>query len=195
MNCPWITIITPTIQRESLKAACESLDRQTFTDWEHIVSIDCQPKDLKDDLLFSLRHPGRWFSCCGQHHNNGGNSCRSRMWERARGEWVFYLDDDNVLADDRVLEDLHSALEGVTEQWALFPIIRLGERFYNDPPGHCRSDTMNMVLRREVAQWPETTAYGSDGVLIDELLGKGIKYAAFPDFRPIAVIPKISFCK
>jgi len=37
---PFFSIITPTIQRESLKECCASVDIQTYPDWEHIVMID-----------------------------------------------------------------------------------------------------------------------------------------------------------
>lgn len=109
----------------------------------------------------------------------------------------MYMDDDNYYADERVFADIAAVLAPLpaTVQIALFPINRLGHIFYSDPPRSCHVDTMNFVLRRDVAQWPDTNAYGSDGVLIDRLMEQNISYAGFPQFRPIAVLPKINFCQ
>lgn len=107
----------------------------------------------------------------------------------------MHIDDDNHLADNRVLEDIAEVLVNVNQPWALFPIERLGGRFYTDPPRSCHVDTLNFILRKELGPWPDTDAYGSDGVVVDDLMARGVPYAAFPDFRPIAVLPKVSFCR
>jgi glycosyltransferase involved in cell wall biosynthesis len=185
------TIITPTILRPSLIQACQSIDSQTFTDWEHIVMVDRPPI-----WLHHLDHPQRWVHECHTSHNNGGNTCRHNAWELAQGDYVYYCDDDNYLADENVLRDVSEALHGANNPpFALFPIERLGLRFFSDPPRSCHTDTLNLVLRRDFAQWPNTNAYGSDGVLVDALMERGVPYAAFPNFRHIAILPKISFCQ
>lgn len=194
MTRPFFTIITPTLQRTSLVAACGSVDLQTFTDWEHIVQIDCEHQN--DQLLEAVYCERRIITQCEAPHRNGGNSCRRLALEKATGEYIYFLDDDNFLADPAVLADMAEALKGAgLPPWGLFPIWRLGGRFYADPPRSCHVDTMNVVLRRDIAYWPETDAYGTDGILVDDLMARGVPYAAFPDFRPIGIIPKISFCK
>lgn len=187
------TVVTPTILRPSLVKTCQSLDSQTLDSWQHIVMID---RPMNDELIFSLAHPKRHFHLCNIAHNNGGNTCRHNALQYATGDYVYYLDDDNLLADDLVLEDVSEALRAANNPpFAIFPITRLGGRFFSDPPRSCHTDTLNLVLRCDYAEWPDTTAYGSDGVLVDALMERKVPYAAFPDFRPIAVLPQISFCK
>lgn len=186
------SIISPTLQRQSLIDTCRSVDSQTFKDWQHIVMVDCE--HLREDLLEKIAHPQRLIVKCPVPHRDGGNTCRHNAWELAIGEWCYYLDDDNRLADDNVLVDIDSALMP-NPAWAVFPITRLGGRFFSDPPRSCHTDTLNLVFRRDIAQWPKTDAYGSDGVMVEGLIGRGIPYTAYPDFRPIAVLPKISFGK
>jgi glycosyltransferase involved in cell wall biosynthesis len=187
------TIITPSLQRLSLIEACASVDAQQV-EWQHIVAVDSSQQDA--ELLRKIAHPQRFIMWCGQHHANGGNSCRHNAYNLATGDYVFYLDDDNYLADHRVLADIEMELQSANRPaWALFPILRLGGRFYCDPPRSCHVDTMNVVLRHDYAQWPDTTAYGSDGVLVDSLMERQIPYAAFPDFREIGIIPQLGFCK
>jgi len=188
---PIFTIITPTLQRASLVNTCASVNAQTFASWKHIVIVDQDTLNLS--LLHTIRHPQRLILLCDRPHKDGGNTCRHNAWETASGEWVIYLDDDNYLADERILEDIYATIKDVP-YWALFPILRLGQRFYTNPPQSCHVDTLNVVVRREIAQWPQTDAYGSDGIFIEDL-AKKYPYAAFPEFRPIAILPKISFCK
>jgi glycosyltransferase involved in cell wall biosynthesis len=162
-----LSIITPTIARPSLARCRESVQSQTFTDWEHIVVVD-SPRS-----------------------NNFGNTPRHNGWREATGDWVFYLDDDNYLAHPNALRDVAEALEGIQEQWAIFPIMRHGSRFFNDPPGLCMTDTANMVIRREIARWPNIPDYTADGILCEQLRTK-YPYAAFPNVSPIVVMEKSS---
>lgn len=187
------SIITPTLQRQSLRTTCESVDNQTFQDFEHLVFVDGPV--TQTELLADIMAPNRSVYISGESYRDGGNTPRNRAWQWAKGEWIIYLDDDNVLADDEVLADVANVLEGRAEQWAIFPITRLGGKFFSDPPRNCHTDTLNMVLRREVAEWPITDAYGTDGIMIDRLMEAKVPYAAFPNFRPIGILPKISFCQ
>lgn len=181
------TIITPTVLRHSLLRTCESVDQQACTDWQHLVMVDC---DITDNaILKHIAHPHRQIVQCLTAHHNGGNTCRHNAWDRALGEYLFYLDDDNWFTDDNILEDLKI----VTTPWALFPILRHGQRFFCDPPSPCYVDTGNVIARREIGLWPDIEAYCSDGVWVDGL--KQYPYQAFPDFRPIMVMPTSNFAR
>jgi glycosyltransferase involved in cell wall biosynthesis len=191
----FFSIITPSLLRQSLIRTCESVSSQTCDSWEHFVICDVEALD--QELLKQIEHPQRTIIQCPHPHRDGGNTCRRSAWPLISGEWVFYLDDDNYIADVQVLTDIYAVLSPLPEivQMGLFPITRLGGRFFADPPRSCHVDTMNFVLRREVAEWPDTNCYGSDGYLIDGLMAAQVKYAAFPDHRPIAILPKISYGK
>ncbi len=185
---PTFSILTPTLQRDSLLKMCESIDRQTFTAWQHVVAVDCE--EWNRPLMAKIAHPQRVLIKCPFPHRNYGNSCRNNAWEYATGEWIWHLDDDNWASDSHVLADLAEALEGV-EHWAIFPIKRHGVRFFNDPPGLCMTDTMNVVVRRERGRWPDGPEYVMDGLWVEALKAK-YPYRAFPDFPPIGVMPKSS---
>ena len=184
------SIITPTVERESLIACCESVLSQSFTDWEMLVQVDRdRPGNIWDRISPTRKI---WVQDCGISHRNGGNSCRHLAWERATGDWLVHLDDDNTLSDRYILADLATALEGVQEQWCLFPILRHGLPFYFDPPVPNYFDTANAVVRREIGRWPDIDDYASDGVWVNALREK-YPYRAFPTFRPIVVMPTSSF--
>jgi len=177
-----LSIITPTIQRESLIRTCQSVNEQTFTDWQHIVMVDCPQMDI--ELLKKLTHPNRIFKLCDAPHKNFGNTCRHNAWEMATGEYILYLDDDNYLMDNKILEDIAPLLTG---PWCLFPIFRHGSRFYNDPPRLCQTDTANFIVKKEFGRWLNITNYEADGLLVESL--KQYPYRAFPNFRPIVNMP------
>ena len=177
------TIITPTIQRESLIDCCRSVDVQSCESWEHIVWVDAEI--LNSGLAAKVTHKNRTFCVPGVHYNNGGNTPRYLAWNYALGEYVFYLDDDNHFMDERVLENMASALEAAgNPDWGLFPILYLGRYFFHDPPALARVDTANVIVRREFSRWPDVQIHESDWVYIQNLLATK-PYKAFPDFRPI----------
>jgi len=191
MSRPFFSIITPTLQRESLLLTCESVNQQTYKDWQHIVVVDCETLDL--DLIEKIKHPQRVIAQCPVPHKNGGNTCRHNGWTLAKGEYVQYLDDDNYLADEEVLEAIHNAL-----LWkgfplvAFFPILRLGSIFFPDgAPRLCHVDTANLIVAKEVGQWPDIPDYTSDGIFIEHLV-HAHPYASFESFNPIIVMPVIS---
>ena len=188
---PFITIITPTIQRESLKECCRSLDRQTFTQWEHIVVLDVDAVDY--DLVESVCHSSeRLMIMLGRRFGNYGNPARNRAWKYVRGCYIHYLDDDNRMADPNALQRIHDCLVQDREpDWAIFPIMRHGQRFFSDPPGNCATDTANMVIKREIGQWPDGPEYTMDGLFCDQLK-HNYAYSAFPDVDPIVVMEKSS---
>lgn len=182
---PTFNIITPTIQRDSIVRCVESVLHQSFSSWEMLIQVDA---DRIDESLFARISPTRkiWVEECGEHHNNFGNTCRNLAWKRATGDWILYLDCDNYLADDHILGDLAITLSTVPH-WAIFPILRFGQRFFNDPPGNCHVDTSQMLIRREIAQWPDGPEYTMDGLFCEQLKLK-YPYTAFPEMRPIVVM-------
>ena len=121
------TIITPTLQRNSLVRTCSSVESQSFIDWQHIVMVD--RAKLNHTLLALIHHPRRSIIKCPIAHHNYGNTCRHNAWKLASGDDCLMLYDDNYLADHRILEDIEANLED-RPHWALFPILRRGKLFF-----------------------------------------------------------------
>lgn len=183
------SVITPTLQRESLLRTCASIDSQSHTDWQHVVMIDCDT--VNEDILTKISHPQRLVLQCPSPHRNFGNSCRRNAWEHTKGDYVLHTDDDNFLADENIFKDMAHVLKDSEKDWALFPILRHGQWFYTDPPRTCHVDTANMVIRREFAQWPDGPEYTMDGIFCERLV-RDHEYDAYPHFRPIVVMPSSS---
>lgn len=183
---PFFSIITPTLERESLIECCKSVNSQIFTNWEHIVIADTVMPDIA--LMKKIEHSKRQLRYCGIFHQNYGNTCRHNAWQYATGKFLIMLDDDNTLWGNRVLQQIANCLATV-KHWAIFPIDRHGSYFFNDPPGLCQSDTANVVVRREIGRWPDIPDYTADGIWIEALKAK-YPYSAFPNVRPIIMMEK-----
>lgn len=198
------SIITPTIARESLHRLCDSLDRQTNQDWEHLIGVDVPlvfDKKSRNIIESVSKDPRRKIVRCGQQHRDYGNTCRRNLWKQASGDYVFYLDDDNYLANEKSLASL-TIVEG---DWAIFPLLRHGERFYHDPPAFSKFDTANMLIRREFAEWvipPKnelipnsgySKSYCADWILAEKLLQH--PYQALPELDPVVVMEKTNWGK
>ena len=181
----FISVVTPTLQRESLIHCCAAVNAQSFTDWHHVVVVDCDNFNLP--MMAKIAHPQRTIIKCGHPHKNFGNTCRNTGWKYTDSEWVSYCDDDNFYAHADVFAELNEALRDV-EYWAIAPILRHGQVFFHDPPGCCYVDTANMIIRREIAQWPNRDEYTLDGIFCDELKAQ-YPYKAFPNMNPIVVMP------
>ena len=165
------TVITPTLCRESLIRACESLDAQTNGDWQHLIAVDVPlvvDARARSVIARVKKDPRRQIIRCGKQHRNFGNTCRHKLWEQATGEYLLYLDDDNYYADSDVLK----TLEEVTEQWALFPMLRVGVERMDLPPGMCKTDAGQIIHRRHLSRWPDNDKYTADGRLIEDLISK-----------------------
>lgn len=98
---PKISIVTSTFNRsDRLLKAIESVQKQTFQDYEHIIVDDCSTDDtekkvkaLKDPKIVYIKLPENW-----------GNDTRPKNTgiKAAKGEYVAMLDDDNQYRPDHL---------------------------------------------------------------------------------------------
>jgi len=187
-------IVTPTIQRDSLLRCCESVDLQTHSNWQHVVMVDSKP--LRAELLDKIQHPLRKIIECPIEHHNGGNTCRHNAWYETDADYLIGVDDDNFLAHNESLSTIHSALvDNDLPQVAFFPILRHGGLFFPvGTPRMCHVDTANLVVKREIGQWPDILDYTSDGIFIERLVEE-YQWMSFPTVPPIINMPSSGFCQ
>jgi hypothetical protein len=185
------TIVTPTICRRSLLRLCGSIDEQTQSDWEHLIVVD-MPRDRmtknQRQIVASIpQRKNRSYTYCDRRHKNYGHTCRHEIWERAQADYIFYLDDDDYLADRDVLKEL----DCVAEPWAVFPVLRHGNVFFNLPPGIGNTGTGMFIHRREFGRWPDSDLYEADGSFVEEMVQK-YNYQVV-NSRPLVVQPQSSY--
>lgn len=147
-----LSVITPTLVRPSLVNACRSLDTQSV-EWEHLVQIDLPVlNDSQQGILSQItKSRPRQIRLCGEAHRNYGNTCRHNAIKQATGDYLVFLDDDDVLVDASVLAKLLSVING---RWAVAPVLRNGELWNRLP----YANGMLVVSRSAALQVPYPTS-------------------------------------
>jgi glycosyltransferase involved in cell wall biosynthesis len=96
MNQPLVSIILPTYNRARfLRAALDSINSQTFQDWELIVVDDGSTDDSREvipGLLRGVRRPTRYIL----QANQGPYGARNTGLDHAGGKYVAFFDSDDV---------------------------------------------------------------------------------------------------
>jgi len=97
---PKVSVVIPTYaHRDYILETLESVFAQTFSDYEVIVVNDSSPDDTAD-LLRPLAGKGliRYF----EQANQGQAGARNRGLAEARGEFIAFLDDDDIWPADKL---------------------------------------------------------------------------------------------
>lgn len=156
------SILTPWLPpRPSIHKAISYIDNQTYQNWEHLISIDRLGHGLESN------DPRRSIHPCETEHNTWGNTCRHNLWGEATGDWILYLDDDDILYPN-CLEEIAKAIAADPDKdWGYFA-IKLGTNvFFHNPPGGGLI-TGGQIFHRKYAmngedlRWYDNTNYGAD---------------------------------
>jgi glycosyltransferase involved in cell wall biosynthesis len=112
---PLVSIILPTYNRPAfLEQALASVYAQTFNDWELIVADDgSEPETCA--LLAGLSSPRvrvLWLP-----HSGNAPAVRNRALTHARGEYVAFLDSDDVWMPEKLERQLASLRERPARRW------------------------------------------------------------------------------
>ena len=122
---PKVSICIPTFNRKDyLRETVESLFAQTYKDYE-IVIVDDGSTDGTGDLIKSagienLRY--HW------QENKGDAAARNKLIGLARGEFITFIDSDDLLTDDAIerMVDVMEAEEGKVIVYG--PYLRIDEK-------------------------------------------------------------------
>jgi glycosyltransferase involved in cell wall biosynthesis len=98
MKNDFISVVIPTYNRASfLKEAIDSVLSQTFRDFELIV-VDDGSTDETPELLLSYGNKIKVI----KKANKGPSAARNRGIKAAKGEWIAFLDSDDVWKPDKL---------------------------------------------------------------------------------------------
>lgn len=97
---PRVSVIIPSFNRENLLGATlDSLRAQTYRDWECLLVDD----DSKDNSLAVARRYAaedpRFRPTVRQGTHRGANVCRNQGLARAAGDYIVFLDSDDLLLE------------------------------------------------------------------------------------------------
>lgn len=124
---PYFSIVMPTYCVEKyITKAIESIQKQTYTDWELIVVDDCTPdhsakiaeKAAEKDYRIRIVH----------HENNRGlSAARNTGIEEAAGKYIWFMDPDDYVDSD-LLKQVKDSLEKNQAEVVLFGLV---EEYYD----------------------------------------------------------------
>ncbi|MCR9260203.1 MAG: glycosyltransferase [Pseudomonadaceae bacterium] len=110
MARPFFSIVTPSYNQSAYVQSCiDSVARQTFTDYEHLV-FDGESTDGTVEIL-------RSYSAMSERvklrigKDRGQVDAINQGFHAASGKYLIWLNTDDFFLDDSVLADVHSALK------------------------------------------------------------------------------------
>ena len=114
-----VTIVVPTHERpEKVRALLDSIRRHGTGKIDSVIVIDdsTHPSDLASEFpdirLEHLRLPNRVFI----------SRAKNLGWRRVRTDYVFFIDDDNVIGDSTI-DGVYSAISGDATIGAVMPSV------------------------------------------------------------------------
>jgi len=194
---PLVSVVTPTYNRADLLTTrtLPSLIRQTYTRWEAVVVGDACTDDTAARIA-ALQDPRIRFENLPQRGVYpedplrrwmvAGSTPANRALELARGRWLGYLDDDDVLLEDHLERLLAFARESRAEfvfgagdfQRSPAEWLRIGA--LPPTPGHVMHSSVLYrsylrFLRYDLEAWKESV--GADAHLWGRMDRLGVRFA------------------
>jgi len=103
---PQVSIITPTYNcARFIEETIKSVQAQTFTDWEMIISDDCSTDNTKEVIAPYLASDSRIKYICNDK-NSGAAITRNNALRIASGRWIAFLDSDDLWLPEKLEEQI-----------------------------------------------------------------------------------------
>ncbi|MCV9388810.1 glycosyltransferase family 2 protein [Reichenbachiella ulvae] len=125
---PLVSVIIPSFNREKLIGeTLQSVLDQTYSHWECII-VDDGSTDGTIDIVQSFVKKDNRFKLYKRHREpKGAPTCRNIGIERSKGEYIIFLDSDDIMLEDCINSRLQITQEKPCFDFYIFP-VRI---FYN----------------------------------------------------------------
>ena len=101
-----VSIVMPTYNAvKYIQGAVESVLRQTYTDWELLI-VDDGSTDGTEQMIQNLIKMDERVKLVKNRENIGVAETRNRGVELAKGEWIAFLDSDDIWHPNKLQEQL-----------------------------------------------------------------------------------------
>lgn len=101
MKVPLVSVVIPAYNAEkTIRQTVESVIGQTFTEWEMIVVNDCS-RDGTLAILEEMAAEDSRIRVVTNEQNGGVSYSRNCGVQEARGDWIAFLDSDDVWRPDK----------------------------------------------------------------------------------------------
>jgi len=132
MNLPRVSILLPTFERPALlRLTLESVFAQTFRAWELIIVDDGSTEETRAWLRSVAARPG--VRLIENPHAGQLAAVRNAGVRAARGEFVAFLDSDDLWTRDKLARQVAQLESGVAGQWSYTNFICIDEHGRRQP--------------------------------------------------------------
>ena len=108
---PLISVIMPAYNAEkTIGDAIDSVLRQTYPDFELIVINDCS-KDRTADIITAFAEKDKRIKFLQNPQNSGVSATRNYGVSEATGEWIAFLDSDDMWRCDKLEKQIRTVTE------------------------------------------------------------------------------------
>lgn len=184
---PKVTVITPTFKRDPkiLRRAVDCMLLQTETKWEQLVCSNGPEEIEARSTVEGVRDARVRYRSLGVPTKEGdfGNSARAAMLKEARGEFVMFLDDDNIILPNYLDLMYQTLLNAPDCGFVVCQVMHFGplneealgkapKVLEGEPVKLHHIDPLQVMVRRAVMQeigWDVEKGYLSDGVTLEKL--------------------------
>ncbi len=168
-----VTIITPTFDRlDSLKEAVDCVIKQSYQNWEYFIVADGH--DPRVRRLVQNLNDKRIKYLFTLHTGYVGHLQRTFALKFAKGEFVFCLDDDNIIRRDYI----EKMVDGFTDKETGYVVCQIdyGDGRFIKPQLPLRVgniDMLNYMVRTDLAKkvggWIPFDLYEADYIFIAKI--------------------------
>jgi teichuronic acid biosynthesis glycosyltransferase TuaG len=120
---PRVSIIMPAYNAERYIAeAINSVIAQTVVDWELLIIDDCSA-DKTRDIAAAFEKEDERIRCIASNSNIGAAGARNKGLDEAKGEWIAFLDSDDIWRREKLEKQL--AYAGAADADIVYSSYRL----------------------------------------------------------------------
>ena len=121
---PIISIITPNFNRETIfQETIASIQKQTYSNWEHIIVDDGSTDNSWDFLENYSNNEPRAKVFKRNREPKGAATCRNIAVEKSSGKYLLFLDTDDLLAEHCLEQRLNAINEYPECDFLIFPML------------------------------------------------------------------------
>lgn len=184
-----LTIIIPVYQvKNTLRRCVESVTSQGYRDWQ-LILVDDASTDGSDDICDDYSHNNSRIQAIHLKQNSGLSAARNAGLNKAKGEYVTFMDSDDYIAPD--------TLKSLMEELAIHPDYDILEYPVYEHFGS-KEQRMLQFQKREYYDmkdyWLEGEAYRHtyawNKIYRHDIL-RGIRFPEGKTFEDVATLPKI----
>ena len=171
-----VSIIIPVYTTAKYLEDClESASEQTLKDIE-IIIVNDDSTDNSEDIIKKFCDKDNRFNYFKQTHK-GVSSARNKGIELAKGEYIFFLDSDDIVAED-YFEKLYTNARKYNSDLVLTDAAAIGNLNINEITTYCTHAGFyrtKFLKQNPELRFPSNINLGEDGIFSHIILTKQIK--------------------